>query len=262
MNSTLNNNHNKIIGALVSMALLSVIVYIAALFNIPRTHAAEPMLFPNVEIQDGSMQPLALSVAPALNATVQTSANTNSQTNVGANTNVSATVSPSASAGSAMSQDATVQNSTDATMPAPTNISTTDDLNLYTKSLQENDRDISNIDVNNDHVIVAYREPAKFLGFIPVSVTANAQVDAEGNVTLHYPWYTFLSSKNDEQLKADLQTRVAEVMGAQGGMNAGMTASSSPQSRAELIQALHTALKGGAEANAQANTTATANSQY
>lgn len=50
---------------------------------------------------------------------------------------------------------------------------------------------------DNEQVRVVYNGYAKFLGFIPVPVSIEVAIDAEGDVRVALPWYRFLLSYED-----------------------------------------------------------------
>ena len=223
MNNTINT---KVFGFLISAAVLSMVFYMVALFRVAPAHAADSIVFSNVAIEDGSMRPLALAVTGS----------TNVDANVGTAVSPSNSAAVKATVNSSASVNATTKPSESPT--ASSNISTDSDLNLYTTSLQEQDKNVAKVETKDDYILVGYREPGKFLGFIPVSVTANAKVDADGKVTISYPWYTFLTAKNDADLRTSLDAK-----------NFGTLASLSAQQRAEVIQSLHAALKSRTDAS-------------
>jgi hypothetical protein len=214
--------NTKVVGTLVSMAFLSVVVYIAALLHVEPLHAAEILVFNEVAIEDGSLRPItkvdvyAPSVAPKANINATLNANVNSQVaTTTANTTAQATVS------------------------------STTDLDIYTRDITEKDENVSNVVVKDDSVSVSYKEPAKIFGLIPTEVLVTVEVDDEGTVQVKYPWYAFLSGKNTGQLKPGLQAHVGQILKTATTTNSTATSTEklSPQARAQIIQAIHTALK-------------------
>jgi|GEM_PF-2695128 len=243
------NIQTKIFGTLISMAFVSMIVYAAALFHVEPVRAAEILLYNNVAIEDGSMRPLALS----LNAKVDTnvgvtlpgaaSATATAKTSTIGNSTSSA-ASSNANINAKMNADANA----DFDFELPVNVNTPGDLEVYTRTLEQQDKKISKIEVDDSRIFLAYRQPARFLGIIPVSVLANVEVDAQGNVSIDYPWYTFLTVKEDEKLKAELQAKVGEILGT-GGASGTVTGTTtvafsdlSSRSKAKILQAIHLTL--------------------
>ncbi len=196
----------------------------------------------------------ALELKTDVKVDTKADVNANGNANVNANTNTNANDNANADSNNSVNAN------TNATLNANSNsmvanISTDDDLKVYTTSLKNEDKNVSKVEVADNQILLAYRQPAKFLGFIPSNVTAKVMVDAQGNISVNYPWYTFLSVKNDEKLKADLQMQVAAVLGNGRGADdtaVGTTTIAfsdlSVRSRAKIIQALHTALKSNVSA--------------
>jgi hypothetical protein len=154
----------KLVGSLLSLAFVSLVLYIAALlYSIPKAHAQE-IIFGNVAIEDGSLKPLALG--SEINATVnsgranallkvETSGNATSSQHRAASSTDNAVTKLNAMVTSATS---TTDAATDATATTTT----------------------------------SYEEPARLFGFIPIFIKVRTEVDANGHVVQHYPWYSFL----------------------------------------------------------------------
>ncbi len=119
----------------------------------------------------------------------------------------------------------------------PVNIDTADDLKLYIQSLEQEDADLIDIKVEKDSIVFSYREQARFLGSLSMSVLATVKVNDAGVVSLRYPWYTSSSAIDDDKLKDELQTDVSRVIGN------GNLSDLSIRSRAEMLLALDTVLK-------------------
>lgn len=186
----------------------------------------------------GAVHALELKTDVKVDTKADVNANVNANTNTNANDNENATANINNS----------VNANTNATLNANSNsmvanISTDDDLKVYTKSLKNEDKNVSKVEVTDNQILLAYRQPSKFLGFIPSMSTAYVKIDAQGNLSVDYPWYTFLSVKDDEKLKADLQMQITAV----NGTTTIAFSDLSVRSRAKIIQALHTALKSNAE---------------
>lgn len=79
-------------------------------------------------------------------------------------------------------------------------------LEAYVGSVVERDERVQEIELNNGELIIRYKAEAKFLGFIPGSISIRAEVTPEGEVSVSYPWYAFLMSKAES--RADLETRL------------------------------------------------------
>ncbi len=130
----------------------------------------------------------------------------------------------------------------------PASVSTNTNLNAFAHAVIMNDSNVSAVQSDNAHVTVWYKVPTHFLGFIRTDVNAQATTDANGNVSVHYPWYTFLSTKDSSaNLKANLQAQVSGSASANGTLSA--------HDQAMLIDKMHTAFMN----STAASTSATAN---
>ncbi len=75
-----------------------------------------------------------------------------------------------------------------------------------TNLVLENDR-IRNLEINDQEVQVTYRTQLRLLGFIPLERQVTARSSAAGDISISYPWYSFLSTKPEEgSLRNLLQT--------------------------------------------------------
>lgn len=79
-------------------------------------------------------------------------------------------------------------------------------LESYVGSLVERDDRVEEIELANGELVIRYKAEAKFLGFIPGSITIRAEVSPEGEVRVSYPWYSFLMAKAES--RADLEARL------------------------------------------------------
>lgn len=119
------------------------------------------------------------------------------------------------------------------------NVSSANDLSLYARSLIMSDSHVSKVETADDRVSVWYDEPAKFLGIVPVTVTVRSTVDAEGNVTLGYPWWYGLFVKDDNQ--AEFQADLSNTAGTIARGEATTTLSSAAKAR--LVNAIQSIMK-------------------
>ncbi len=205
----------KVVSTLVSMAILSVMAYVFALFSIPMAHAADFIVSDHLAIEAGSLKPLKVDLDTEVSGNLNTS--TNTDTKVKSNNSINATV-----------------------------VSSSIDLDTYTRDLARDDEHVSNVDVKNDSVAVSYKEPARIFGLIPTEVTVTVIARNDGRVTVNYPWYAFLSGKNSGSLKPGIQAHVGQLLKTAEVSSTSSTtvaAEMSPQVRVELIQAIHAALK-------------------
>ncbi|HEY0010835.1 MAG TPA: hypothetical protein VGB97_02890 [Candidatus Paceibacterota bacterium] len=133
-----------------------------------------------------------------------------------------------------------------------TSVATADDLSIFLTSALKRDANIENVSVSSDHVELTYNQDARFLAVIPASIDATAEVSADGEVNIDYPWYRFLFAVDgNADAEAELETRVRELLtgvSAEGGFSAAL--------EAQLVAAIHAAFAGSAAASAGTVTTA------
>lgn len=79
------------------------------------------------------------------------------------------------------------------------------DLAAYSDLVVQERPSIKSVETGNGKVVVAYRQPAKFLGLIGTNMGATVTVNAQGNVTVSLPWYSFLFTKNTNAVKTAVQ---------------------------------------------------------
>lgn len=131
------------------------------------------------------------------------------------------------------------------------------DLSGFIAAQIKGDTNVDAIQSTSDSVAVTYKVPAKLLGFIPMNVAATAVVNADGSVTVNYPWYGFLLS-TDGNLNARVEGAVQSVLGANanGQLSGTVTATTS----GNAMQSGNASATGTAQAqaNAQANAHASA----
>lgn len=136
-------------------------------------------------------------------------------------------------------------------------VSSDNDVASFARGILRNDDSVTNVAATSGEVSVSYKEPAKFLGFIPSTVTVTLTTDASGNVQVSHPWYGFLMSKSGDEAALKASAEAKAHAAAQSAVNASASATISSQMKAFLIQALHDALK--TQIGAQASTTASVN---
>jgi hypothetical protein len=130
-------------------------------------------------------------------------------------------------------------------------IQSTSDLMTYDALVISNRPAVRSINVHDDgSVVVGYSQPAKFLGIFSTSITGNVDVDAQGNTTVHLPWWAFLYAKNTTDVKTSVSAAVQQS-GVNFGAQADATANA--QNSARLINAVTTAIQAQASANATAS---------
>jgi hypothetical protein len=108
------------------------------------------------------------------------------------------------------------------------------------------DRLVSNVTLSSKNVAVTYREPAKFLGLIEVSVPVTIRVDADGSAHVSHPWYGFLLSSNSAALAIRAEALAKNALSASATSTAGLSVAE----QARLLNSIHGMLAANAEASA------------
>src|SRR3989344_5081613 len=178
------------------------------------------------------------------------SANANVSGNAEANANTNAQLN--AGLGSLIVTRADVRsNAVIATSRDWASVKSDADLSGYIAAQMKNDENIARVQVSPANVAVTYKQQARFLALVPTTISATAMVDASGDVTVSYPWYSFLfATEND--IKAKLQDRVHAIFDANGSLSAAANTTLNANTDA------NTNGNAGANANASANAEATA----
>lgn len=97
--------------------------------------------------------------------------------------------------------------STEYTVVAADSVRSAAALESYAAATVRNDARVESLALEDNRFEMAYRKPARFLWIIPASMTIRAETDAQGNVSVDYPWYAFLMSTGES--RADLEARLA-----------------------------------------------------
>ncbi|HUC31111.1 MAG TPA: hypothetical protein VMR99_00270 [Candidatus Paceibacterota bacterium] len=125
------------------------------------------------------------------------------------------------------------------------------DLSAYNNLVIKDRPVITAINVHSDNSIaIDYSQPAKLFGIFPTSLSGEVDVDAQGNTTVHLPWYAIFYAKNT----ANVQTSVAAAV-QQSGASFGAQANAGVQlqNTARVISAATAALQAQAQASVSAN---------
>lgn len=78
----------------------------------------------------------------------------------------------------------------------------------FVRNLIYTDERVRKISSDEESVSLIYAEEGELLGFIPITLGVKTRVDAEGNVDVDYPWYSFLTTKASENLKTILEEEI------------------------------------------------------
>ena len=115
-------------------------------------------------------------------------------------------------------------------------VSTHTDLSSFVTAQVAGDNNVTSVNTSATSVAIVYKQPAHLFGFIPVTVDVMTTVDGGGQVSVDYPWYSFLLSTNKDMLRVTLQDRVDTIIN--GDVSGGTTS---------------TAVNGSASTNVVAN---------
>ena len=195
----------------------------------------------------------ALTAFAAVSADVNVGLGGNVSAGSAASAVVSGSASSSASAPASDSSMSASMSGTDASAAnADMNASAGDDssVNASIQGILNSDSNVTKVDASNDSVGVWYKEPGKFLGFIPVMVSTEASADANGNAKISHPWYDFLTVTADSAAQAQLQSQISGSAGANGQLSDSVKIS--------LMNAIHALVSAWESSNASATTTASA----
>jgi hypothetical protein len=127
----------------------------------------------------------------------------------------------------------------------PAQVKTSADLSSYVSSTVKADENVQAVESASDKVSLTYKQHAKFLGFIPVTLNATADVDAAGNVTVRYPWYAIFAVTDKADLEGKVQQSVNATLGVSGSAegDANGTASLSAEAQAQVVAAVRAAME-------------------
>ena len=194
-----------------------------------------------------------------------------------------------ASSGAAVSGSATVSSdsgfnilrktlpreSGDENIPSVLAADVTDEAGLraFAEASLRNDDRYEGIVMNDSGMSVTYRKDARLLGFIPSGMNVTVNVMSSGDVSVTYPWYSFLyaSGETRDELETRLKDELARLnagasadtvamadtdgdsISVSGSASASGSASYDSQRWARVIERIQAALSAEAEAAATAN---------
>ena len=126
------------------------------------------------------------------------------------------------------------------------------DLSAYNNLVIKERPVVTAINVRSDNgIAIDYSQPAKLFGIFSTSLSGEVDVDAQGNTTVHLPWYAIFYAQNS----ADIQTSVAAAVQQFGAsFGAQVNGGAKIQDQAHVINAatasLQTQIQGRASASA------------
>ena len=133
-------------------------------------------------------------------------------------------------------------------------------LDAYIGTLFATDANLEEITSNENEVTVEYKVPARILGFIKTNMDIEVTVDANGNATIDYPWYHFMTDIDKAELKtmveANVDAALTQTQSVTLSESAGANANVSAQSKAAIIEAVQSALAANFDAAVSAENSA------
>lgn len=134
---------------------------------------------------------------------------------------------------------------------AASEVRTSADLDAYARAFVQGDENVSRVSAGADSVSLWYKDRARLLGFIPVTVSAEAKVTSDGTVEVSYPWYRFLTTYNGEGLESDLDSAAGSIARAEGGSELSASA------QARVLAAMRAVMSAHYESNIEADADST-----
>ncbi len=89
---------------------------------------------------------------------------------------------------------------------------TLEDLRAYAETVLRNDESVAGLKFTSKSVAVKYKQIGHFLALLPVTFQARAEVYADGNVVLDYPWYGFLTVDSHSEIETQLRIVVDNAL--------------------------------------------------
>lgn len=84
---------------------------------------------------------------------------------------------------------------------------------ILLQGMQEADMPAEQVSLNYGKIKTKIAQPLKLFGFIPVSVSAEVEIDVDRNVKVRFPWWSFLATGKDEAgLGSRVFTAVSNVL--------------------------------------------------
>lgn len=133
----------------------------------------------------------------------------------------------------------------------PLEVESRSDLEAYASSRMATTDRIENAEFSGERMRVSFKEDGRFLGFIPVTMTSHAEVNADGSVKVTRPWYGFMVA-TDASADGDLESRIEAATRASSELMAETsgTASLSASTQAQILDVIVASLESSTQASA------------
>lgn len=221
-------------------------------------HGAQAQLLDastGIRLETGTSIGTGAPAMPLLDATTSVDADVNGN----AGTGLSGQATSTGTAGAALSFNFDrkgVAEGTQYSVDDASSVQTAAGLESYAASSVKDDERLQSAELSDGNLTVSYRTDAKLLGFIPASIKVTATVDADGNVSVRYPWYAFFMPTYES--RADLETRltkeqasIKDELAAAGTLSVGGEASAEARAWALMLERLRSSLYATASAEAR-----------
>ncbi len=84
---------------------------------------------------------------------------------------------------------------------------------ILLQGMQAEGAPAESISLNYEKIKTKAKQTVKFLGFIPMDITATVEIDADAKVSVKYPWWSFLvSGKDGDSLGAQIFSSISNVL--------------------------------------------------
>jgi hypothetical protein len=134
-----------------------------------------------------------------------------------------------------ISRDSASKSST--TAGSPEGIKNRGQLRAFINHLVKEDDRIADVSISSTTIDARYAMPSKFLWSIPANINTNISVNTDGSVTIKYPWYAFLFSKDENKTTAKLEESIKSTIAS------GTSTTFSANVQARLLNILFSSLK-------------------
>jgi hypothetical protein len=94
--------------------------------------------------------------------------------------------------------------------PSDENLQKTADILL--EGMNEEGAPVETLSLNFEKIKTTSKQKVKFLGFIPMDITATVEIDAEQEVKVIFPWWSFLVAGKDETIGEQIFNSISNVL--------------------------------------------------
>lgn len=91
-------------------------------------------------------------------------------------------------------------------------VGTSSDLRAYAHTTMSEDERVDALQFSPDAIVVHYRQKGRLLALVPVTFTVVARAQADGQVEVRYPWYSFLTVDNEQKIATEMKVAVDSAL--------------------------------------------------